>query len=98
MEEQLKLEQEKNAALAAALEEAQATIAGLETKLAEAKKGNTPSVANSLPTFKLDKGEYQFTVGSFNHEGIDYTAAEAAKDKTLQKELVAGEYGVITKL
>lgn len=98
IEEQLALEQEKNKALEAALVEKDGIIVDLEIKWAAARTGATPSVSSTLPTFKHDKAEYQFTVGAFNHEGIDYTAAEAAKDKTLCAELVKGGYGVITKL
>lgn len=98
LQEQLALEQEKNKALEAALTEKEGIITDLEAKLAEAAKGGTPSVSSTLPTFKLEKAEYQFTLHAFNHEGIDYTSIEAAKDKTLCAELVKGGYGVITKL
>lgn len=98
LEADLQFEQEKNKALEASLTQRDKEISDLEAKLAEAAKGTTPSVVSTLPTFKLDKAEYQFTVGAFNHEGIDYTAAEAAKDKTLCAELVKDGYGVITKL
>jgi hypothetical protein len=98
LQEQLALEQEKNKALEAAIVEKDGVIADLEAKLAEAAKGTAPSVSSTLPTFKLDKVEYQFTLHAFNHEGIDYTSAEVAKDKTLCAELVKGGYTVITKL
>ena len=96
MEDLLKLEQEKNALLEAAILEKDATIAQLEKQIADAPTA-TASVS-TLPKFKVDKAEYQFIVGGFSHEGIDYTASEAAKDKTLCAELVKGEYGVIVKL
>jgi hypothetical protein len=98
LEADLHFEQEKNKALEASITQRDVEIADLEAKLAEAAKGTAPSVSSTLPTFKLEKVEYQFIVGGFNHEGVDYTAAEAAKDKTLLKELVEGGYGVITKL
>lgn len=97
LQEKLAFEQEKNKALEASLIQRDKELAALETQLTEAAK-NTPSVSSTLPTFKIEKSEYQFTVGGFNHGGIDYTAAEAVKDKSLLKELVEGGYGVIQKL
>lgn len=70
-------------------------------KMQEALEKASPIVASEDIVVKNGSDSYKFLVGKFTlpgEEPVEYTAEEAAKDKTLIKKLVDLKSGILQKI